>query len=150
MPLHLMPINYADACTFVRTHHRHLSPPQGHKFSIGVTDGSAVIGVIIVGRPVARHQDDGLTLEVTRCCTTGARNACSKLYAAAWQATRALGYTRLITYTLAEESGGSLRAAGLRVVGQTRGGEWNTPSRPRPKVEQPGVKTLWQYDLTSP
>ncbi|GLI00644.1 XF1762 family protein [Phytohabitans aurantiacus] len=58
-----------------------------------------LVGVAIVGRPVARHLDDGLTLEVTRVATDGHRNACSLLYAAAWHAAKALGYRRLITYT---------------------------------------------------
>lgn len=144
MTLSLMPISYADACMFVAQHHRHHAAPQGHKFSIAVTDGTDVRGVVMVGRPVARHQDDGLTLEVTRCCTDGAANACSMLYGAAWRATRALGYQRLITYTLASEQGASLRASGWRVVGQTTGGEWSRHSRPRPAVQQPGIKTLWE------
>ena len=142
--LELMPISYADACTFVAQHHRHHDAPQGHKFSIAVTDGAEVRGVVMVGRPVSRHQDDGLTLEVTRCCTDGVGNACSMLYGAAWRAARAMGYKRLITYTLAAEGGASLRAAGWRVIGQTQGGEWTRPSRPRPQVRQAGQKTLWE------
>lgn len=142
--LHLMPISYADACVFVAQHHRHHDAPQGHKFSVAVTDGQEVRGVVMVGRPVSRHQDDGLTLEVTRCCTDGAANACSMLYGAAWRATRAMGYQRLITYTLPSEGGGSLRAAGWRVIGQSKGGEWSSPSRPRPQVRHAGIKTLWE------
>jgi hypothetical protein len=84
-------------------------------------------GVAIVGRPVARGADDGWTAEVTRCCTDGARNACSMLYAAAWRAVRALGYRKLITYTLAAEGGGSLRAAGFKVVGEVAGRSWSCP-----------------------
>lgn len=98
--LNLQPITFEEACEFVRRHHRHHVPPQGHKFSIAVNDGEKVVGVIIVGRPVARHLDDGWTLEVTRCCTDGTRNACSMLYGAARRTAWALGYRRLITYTL--------------------------------------------------
>src|SRR3546814_18235817 len=71
------------------------------------------------------------TREVTRRCTDGAPNACSKLYGAAWKAAKALGYTRLITYTLPEEGGASLRAAGWQLVGTRGGGAWSRPSRPR-------------------
>lgn len=144
MALELQPITFAEACEFVRRHHRHHLPPQGHKFSIAVNDGQKVVGVIIVGRPVARHLDDGWTLEVTRCCTDGTKNAASMLYAAAWRAARAMGYKRMITYTLAEEPGTSLRAAGWRVVYQTQGGTWNRPSRPRIDKHPTGQKTLWE------
>lgn len=142
--IQLLPISFEDACTFVRAHHRHHDAPQGHKFSVACTDGQEVRGVVMVGRPVSRHQDDGLTLEVTRCCTDGTPNACSLLYGAAWRAARALGYQRLITYTLAVEGGSSLRAAGWRVIGESKGGEWSRAGRTRPQVRQPGLKTLWE------
>ena len=128
-----MPVTFAQARDFVGDWHRHHRPPVGHKYSIGVADERDVlVGVAVVGRPVARHLDDGLTLEVTRVATDGTPNACSLLYAAAWQAAKALGYRTLLTYTQAGESGASLRAAGWRVVAARppRGG-WTTPSRPR-------------------
>lgn len=93
--LELVPIRLADAAAFVALHHRHHGEPRGHRFSIGLASDGELVGVIIVGRPVARHYDDGTTLEVTRC---------SKLYAAAWRATKALGYRKLITYTQWEAS----------------------------------------------
>ena len=124
-------------------HHRHHKPPQGYKFAIGVNDGENVVGVITVGRPVARHLDDGYTAEVTRCCTDGTKNACSKLYAAAWRASKAMGYTKLITYVLASESGGSLKASGWKVIGERGGGSWNSKSRPRVDKHPTEVKTLW-------
>jgi hypothetical protein len=70
----------------------------------------------MAGRPVARHLDNGFTLEVNRTCTDGTRNANSMLYGAAWRAAKAMGYTRCITYTQADECGASLRAAGWRIV----------------------------------
>ncbi|HBO7587772.1 DUF4406 domain-containing protein [Pseudomonas aeruginosa] len=91
-PLDICPITLVEANAFVEQHHRHHGPVQGHKFSLGLAADGRIVGVAIVGRPVARHLDDGMTLEVTRCCTDGARNGCSKLYGAAWRATRALGY----------------------------------------------------------
>lgn len=141
--LELQPISYAEACDFIHQYHRHHLPPQGWKFGIAVNDGEKVVGVITVGRPVARHLDDGWTLEVTRCCTDGTRNAASMLYAAAWRAARAMGYRRLITYTLVEELGTSLKAAGWKVLYQTGGGTWSRNSRPRVDRHPIGQKTLW-------
>jgi hypothetical protein len=102
--------------------------------------------VVIVGRPVARMLDNGWTLEVNRCCTDGTRNACSLLYGAAWRAAKALGYRRLITYTLPEEGGASLRGAGWKDLGLRGGGNWNVPSRPRVDTANilRGQKTLWE------
>ena len=143
MSLELQPIVFEDACAFIADHHRHHLPPVGWKFGIGLNDGQQLVGVVTVGRPVARHLDDGWTLEVTRCCTDGTKDACSKLYSAAWRAAKALGFKRLITYTLAEESGASLRGAGWRVLYQTSGGEWGRPSRARTTKHPTGKKTLW-------
>lgn len=117
MSLDVVPVSFADACEFVATWRRHHEPPVGHKFSIGVARDQILVGVAMVGRPVARSFDDGRTLEVTRCATDGTEHAPSMLYAAAWRAGKALGYRRLITYTQQGESGASLRAAGWTVRG---------------------------------
>ena len=145
--LRIVPVRFADACAFVAAHHRHHQPPVGHKFSIGAADeADQLVGVAIVGRPVARHYDDGLTLEVNRTATDGTPNANSCLYGAAWRAAKALGYRRLITYTQDGEAGSSLRGAGWSVVAQrpARAG-WDVPSRPR---GDRGVdrmpRTLWE------
>lgn len=53
------------------------APPAGHKYSIGVAKDEMLVGVAIVGRPVARLLDDDHTLEVVRVATDGTRNACS-------------------------------------------------------------------------
>jgi hypothetical protein len=142
--LAIRPVSFREACAFVRAHHRHHRPPPGGKFWVGVAVGEELVGVAMVGRPVARHLDDGWTLEVTRCCTDGTPNTCSMLYAAAWRAARALGYRRLITYTLATEPGTSLKAAGWQVSGQTHGGRWNCVSRPRADAHPIGPKRRWE------
>ena len=142
--LELRPVTRDEAFTFVKHHHRHHGPPPGHKFSIGVQRAGELVGVIVVGRPVARHLNDGYTAEATRCCTDGARHAASKLYAAAWRAARAMGYRRLVTYTLAHETGESLRAAGFRVVAEIRGRSRDTPSRPRLDKHPTSDKHRWQ------
>lgn len=110
MKLELVPVSFKDANIFVGAHHRYHKTMVGHKFSIAISDGSIIRGVAIIGRPVSRHLDNGWTLEVNRCCTDGVKNGCSMLYGAAWRAASAMGYKRLITYTLPEEGGASLRA----------------------------------------
>lgn len=144
MGLELQPITFSEACEFVKEHHRHHIAPIGHKFAVGVNDGIKVVGVLIAGRPVARYLDDGYTLEVTRCCTDGTKNACSILYATAWRVARALGYKQLITYTLATEAGGSLRGAGWRLIGRRGGGSWQRKSRPRVDKHPTQTKLLWE------
>ena len=105
MVLEIVPMTLREANAFVEQKHRHHGKVVGHKFSIGASNGKEIVGVAIVGRPVGRYLDDGWTLEVNRLCTDGSRNACSMLYAAAWRATRAMGYKRLITYILDTEPG---------------------------------------------
>jgi hypothetical protein len=144
----IVPMTLDEANVFVEQHHRTHRPVVSHKFSLGVatTDG-AIVGVVIVGRPVARHLDDGWTLEVTRCCTDGTKNAASCLYAAAWRATRALGYRRCVTYTAQTEPGTSLTAAGWRVVGEVAGQLWSRPSRPR--VDLAPAQAKWRWEASS-
>lgn len=144
MSLSLVPVSWEEACDFVRRHHRHHQAPPGWKFGVGVADGGRIVGVAMVGRPVARRLDDGLTLEVTRCCTDGTRNAASMLYGAAWRASAAMGFRRLITYTLVAEPGTSLRAAGWKELYTTPGRSWSVPSRPRVDKHPLGQKRLWE------
>ena len=144
MTLELQPITWAEATRCIKQHHRHHLPPQGWKFGIAVNDGEKVVGVITVGRPVARFLDDGWTLEVTRCATDGTRNAPSMLYGAAKRAAFALGYKRIITYTLASESGTSLLASNWRCLGEAGGGTWNRDARPRVDTHPIEQKTLWE------
>lgn len=142
--LSLVPITFRQACDFILEHHRHHLPPQGYLFGVAVSDGKRIVGVATIGRPVARRLQDGFTAEVTRCCTDGTKNAASMLYAAAWRAARAIGYRRLITYTLATEKGTSLQAAGWKEIGRAGGGSWNVPSRPRKDKAPIEQKTLWE------
>lgn len=144
--LELCPVTFAEAAAFVQLHHRHHPPPIGHKFSVAISREGSIVGVAMVGRPVAREFDDCWTLEVNRTCTTGEPNANSMLYGAAWRAAKALGYRRLITYTLASESGSSLRAAGWRVVAERKPRKgWNMPGRPRVDTTAHSVqRTLWE------
>jgi hypothetical protein len=124
-------ISLEEANAFIEQYHRHHGAVVGHLFSIGTGSFGQIVGVVIVGRPVSRHRDDGVTAEVTRLCTDGTRNACSFLYGAAARAAFALGYKRIGTYILASENGASVRAAGWRLIGETPGRSWSVPSRPR-------------------
>lgn len=143
--LAVVPCQLDEANAFVQTWHRHHQPVRGHKFSMAVADPQNTIrGVAIVGRPVARALQDGLTLEVTRLATDGCPNACSALYGATWRACKALGYRRLGTYILASEPGTSLKAAGWRLVGETRGKSWSCPSRPRVDLTPLQNKMRWE------
>jgi hypothetical protein len=129
----------------VRRHHRHHQPAVGHKFSIAVADeDNEIRGVAIISRPTARMSQDGLTLEVIRVATDGCPNACSALYSAAWRACKAMGYTRLITYTLDSEPGTSLTAAGWRLVGQAGSGSWSRKDRPRVDKHPLQGKLRWE------
>lgn len=104
--LELVPITLRDAQSFVAQHHRHHPAPRGCRFVVGAARNGAVVGVAVVGRPLARMLDDGWTAEVTRLCVLdGQANACSLLYGACWRAARAIGFRRLVTYTLSSEGG---------------------------------------------
>ena len=143
--LTIVPLTFREAVVYIRENHRHHTPPVGDVFRLGVADESGTIrGVATIGRPVARHLDDGWTLEVNRVATDGCPNACSALYGAAWRAARALGWRKLITYTLATEPGTSLKAAGWRLIGEAGGGSWSSPSRPRVDVNPTQMKLKWE------
>ena len=112
----IVPVTFKEASAFVKRWHRHNKPPRGHKFSIGLQADGYLVGVAMCGRPISRHFDDGLTIEVNRTCTDGYPNANSALYGACWRAAKAMGYRRIITYTQQDESGSSLKAAGFVLV----------------------------------
>jgi len=146
--LEIMPCTLKEANQFVSTHHRHHKPVVGHKFSISVCTDGEVRGVAIIGRPVARNLDNGLTLEVNRCCTDGTKNACSMLYGAAWRAAKAMGFKKLITYTLPSEGGTSLKAAGWKVVAETTGDTWDRKARPRVDTHPLQGKLRWEPGIS--
>ncbi len=145
--LALTPISLREANAFVEQNHRHHKGVTGHKFSIGCTRDGELVGVAIMGRPVSRYLDDGLTLEVNRLCTTGAENACSMLYGAAARAARAMGYQKIITYTLDTEPGTSLRAAGWQCAGPAGGERWTGKRRPAADLYPPQKKLRYEKQL---
>lgn len=130
--MELVPITRDQAGAFVAEHHRHNGPPIGWLFGVGLQRGGELVAVAMAGRPSARMLDDGRTLEITRLCTLGDRNAASRLYGALCRAGAALGYRRAITYTLQSEPGSSLRGAGFGDPAPVEQREtWARPSRGR-------------------
>ena len=153
--LQVVPLTLSEANRFVQAHHRHCKKVQGHRFSLGAVSDGCLQGVAIIGRPVARKLDDGLTAEVTRLCVVDGsiKNSCSFLYRAAWRAWAAMGGQRLITYTLESETGASLRGAGFREVARSpawkEGTGWTTRhGREWQPVHTEG-KIRWQIVTTS-
>ena len=142
--IRLVPTTLREANAFVKAHHRHHKPVTGHKFSIGCEAEGRLVGVVIAGRPVSRYLDDGLTLEVNRLCTTGEKNVCSMLYAAAARAAKAMGYRKIITYTLDDEPGTSLRAAGWTCMGRAGGKRWTGNRCPDVDLCPPQMKLRYE------
>lgn len=120
--LYIRPITLTNACNYINLYHRHNIAPQGCKWCLGVYKDDKMVGVAVCGRPIARHMDDGLTIEVVRVCTDGTRNACSKLYGACVRIAKDMGYKRVITYILDTEDGASCRSANFRLVAENVGG----------------------------
>lgn len=143
----LIPVSLKEANAFVQAHHRHHRPVVGHKFSIGCEADGRLVGVAIVGRPVSRYLDNGWILEVTRLCTTGEKNVCSMLYAAAARAARAMGYRKIITYTLETEHGASIRAAGWHCAGPAGGLRWTGTRKPETDRYPPQMKLRYEKTL---
>jgi len=141
--LTIAPCTVKAARAIVRAWHRHLPELQGGLFAARVLgDDGAVLGVAVAGNPSRVWQDSG-RIVISRVATEGAENACSCLYGALCRAAKALGYREAWTYTLPEEPGTSLRAAGFMDMGLTDGGEWSRPSRPRAKAVRPEPKRRW-------
>ena len=115
--LSIKAIELRHANKFVQRHHRHSPTVTGHRWSSACWDGDRLCGVVIVGRPVARRIDQASTVEVLRMCSDGTPHVCSLLYASAARAAKAIGYDKIITYTLDTEPGTSLMAAGWIVDG---------------------------------
>jgi hypothetical protein len=135
-----VPIHLREANQFVADHRRHNLPTVGGKFAVGAADDEGkLVGVAVAGRPVARHLDDGKTLEVLRVCTDGTPNACSFLYARCATIARLMGYERVITYTLASEGGAT-------PTGPLESHEWGNPARPR-KSQSVYQEPKYRWDL---
>jgi|SRR6478736_2384218 len=129
---------------YINRLHRHHIASIGHRFSIGAFKNDILVGVAMVGNPVARMLNDGKTIEVNRLCTDGTRNACSFLYAASAREAKKRGYQRIVTYILESESGASLRGAGWIKTRFVKGQSWHREDRPR--IDKHPISNKWRYD----
>ena len=145
--LKAVPVTQKRAAEFVKEMHRHHPPARGDLFRVGAQMDGKLVGIAQVGRPVARALDDGKTCEVIRLCTDGADNACSFLYARAARIAAAMGYEKIITYILEEETGTSLKAAGWEKEALVAGRSWSCKSRPREDHAPTCNKTRWAKSL---
>jgi len=151
MSLEITPLTLKQANDLVASLHRHHKPVVGHRFSIGVKDEAGVLhGAAIVGRPTGRKNPQYDWAEVTRLVTNGRKNACSILYAACARIAKEMGFKRIQTFILEEETGISLKAAGWEFERISEGGDWNVPSRGGRRIDQPQqAKQRWKKELAA-
>lgn len=140
------PITLAQAKDFVGNFHRHHKAPVGHRFSVGVENNGKLIGVVVVGRPVARKTPQYTVAEVTRLCTDGTKNACSFLYSVAARIAKEMGFSRIQTFILPTESGVSLKASGWKFDGVSHSASWQTRDNRR-KDQPTEPKQRWIKEL---
>ena len=141
--LEVVPLPIKQAQAFIDQHHRRHQAPKFFRFAVGLEKDGELVGAAVAGLPLSRNLCDGRTIEITRLCTLGDWNAPSILYGALARAAFALGYTRVLTYTCEDEPGTSLRAAGFRFDGLTRGESWDRPGRNRIDKHPTGPKKRW-------
>lgn len=143
----LSPCTVKAAMLKVRQWHRHLPKIQGGLFAVAAVDDSGeCVGVAIAGHPNQVWMNSG-RIVISRVATNGHENACSLLYGSLCRAAKALGYKEAWTYTLPEEPGTSLRAAGFVDMGMTDSGEYSRPSRARAPAVRAEPKRRWLRQL---
>lgn len=149
MGLEIVHVELKTANEFVAKLHRHHKPTLSHRFSVGAAIDGELVGVAIVGRPVAHATDQWNIVEVTRLCTDGSQNACSFLYSACARAARELGYRKIQTFILLSEPGTSLEAAGWELEAIVEGASWHRPGRPRTDKHPTVDKARWAKVLNT-
>jgi hypothetical protein len=153
--LDIRPIDRESARRFVARHHTHCRPPVTWRFHTAIYNGRTLLGVALVGNPVAPALNGRGIVEVNRLCirrdTAAALkwNAGSKLYG--WCAREAArqGWQKIITYTRIDEPGVTLRAAGWTPDGLVRGRGWHSARRPRSNTNSWIGKVRWMKSLTT-
>lgn len=128
--LKIIPCTLRKANDFVEAYHRHSkrTARNGGKFAIAAAVGGEVWGIAIVGNPLSATLMDGFTAEVLRVCVRdGApRNSNSLLYGACRRLWFEMGGRKILTYTLKEESGASLKGAGWEAAAEIKGHDAKT------------------------
>lgn len=147
MSLSLAPCTIKAAKAWVAKTHRHLPEFNGARFAVAVVDDDGEIRGVAVASNGPRVWEGTGRLNIGRVSTDGTKDACSMLYGAICRAGKALGYREAWTYTLPEEPGTSLRAAGFEEVGESAGGTHSRKSRPRAEPKQGGPKRRWRRIL---
>lgn len=144
MKLRVVPITLGEARAFVQRHHSHHHAPVGGLLAAAVAEGDRLCCVAVLSRPVARMlAARGDVAEVTRVASDGTRHAASMCIAALTRAALALGWRRVVSYTLLGEAGVSYRAAGWRITSVVAPSDrWH--SRAGRSVVQPGGKVRWE------
>lgn len=135
--LKIVPVTVSKANTLILAWHRHHKPVVGHRFSLGASCCKEIVGVVVVGRPVARKTDQYMIAEVTRLATNGHKNACSFLYAASARVAKEMGFYKIQTFILLEETGVSLKAAGWKFEALTDSKPHKWHSRSNRRSDQP-------------
>lgn len=145
MTLRVVPCTITEARAFVERHHSHHHAPVGALCAVAVADGDRVCCVAILSRPVNRSLDGiGNVAEVTRLASDGTKHAASMCLAAITRAALALGWQRVISYTILGESGTSYRAAGWHVAATCKFTPWNNNTRRRQTVVIEVDKVRWE------
>lgn len=128
--LRIVPCSLRKANDFVEVFHRHnlRTSRDGGKFGVAAASGSQIVGVAIVGNPLSATFMDGFTAEVLRDCVMpdAPRNCNSFLYGACRRIWFEMGGYKIVTYTLTEESGASLRGAGWTLAETIKGHDSKT------------------------
>lgn len=144
----IIPLTLKQANDYIQKYHRHHKPTVGHRYSLGASQNGELIGVAVVGRPVARMCNAYTTAEVTRLCTNGGKNVCSFLYSACARVAKEMGFERIQTYILESEPGTSLIATGWNKEVESKGGQWKHTDGKTRRTDQPTEpKTRWGKDF---
>lgn len=148
MSLSLVPLTLPQANQLVAIHHRHHAPlPGGFSWwAVGAVSDGMLVGAAIAGRPTNRNNDDGKTVEVQRVVSDGTPHVCSMLLGACARAAKAIGASRIITYTLSSEQGASLRGAGWVKEQEGITSWWHRGMSRTPAVDRPHMsetKVRW-------
>lgn len=146
MRLSIEPVTVTAARLLVKEWHRHLPDVQGGLFAAALAVDGIVQGVAVAGNPARVWQGTG-RIVISRVAVHDVPNGCSKLYGAICAAAKSLGYREAWTYTLPNEPGTSLKAAGFEDMGMSDGGEHDRPSRRRNPVKHPEPKRRWRRVL---
>ena len=138
---------------FIARHHAHCGVPLTWRFHQGVYNGATLIGVAVVGNPVAPALMRRGIVEVNRLCirrdTPSALrwNAASMLYGWCAREAERQGWQKIITYTRADEPGTTLRAAGWEAEAKVRGRGWHSQRRRRSNRNSWIDKIRWSRSL---